>query len=331
MGIWAIWIVVGLVACGTSDRPSAATTGSGSGSGAIAPQTAKQAMELVCDAEARVGAAASGSADRGQVLIAWMREQVTNPEISRALDELSLDVWPSAKTRLVTLATQHGVTACTLAEPAARPKLPVDVPELAGPADPDSDAPLVVVSPTQISVDGTQIIPLDNGRVVRADNGQAGKRLAAALAKTAADVRVRIAFDRTVPVATVTSVIGWVANGDPAKVALLCVQNQEPVLLPVDMARGTASGWVAVTAGTDALTLAPWTRGKPGAPTVTASLDGGLGQIMRGLAERAAKGMGSTSKLPVVLIVDPSHDVNRLVGLLGGLRSLSTHVVVSRG
>lgn len=330
MGLGAIWIVVGLVACGTSDRPSAATTGSGSGSGATVPQTATQAMELVCNAEATVGAA--DSPERGPVLIAWMRERVTNPEIRRALDELSLDVWPSAKARLVTLATQHGVTACKLADPATRPKLPVDVPELAGPAEPDTDAPLVVVSPTQLSLDGAPIIALDKGRVGPADHERhAAKRLAAALTNVADDVRVRIAFDRTVPVATVTSVIRWVARGDTAKVALSCVQNQEPVLLPVDMPLGPAGAWMAVTAGTDALTLAPWNRGKPGKATVTATLDGGLGQIMRGLAEEMAKGMGSMSKLPVVLIVHPSHDVNRLVGLLGGLRSLSTNVVLSRG
>ena len=103
------------------------------------------------------------------------------------------------------------------------------------------------------------------------------------------------------------------------------------VARPSSMPLATAAGWVVVTAGTDALTLAPWNRGKPGKPTVTATLDGGLGPIMRGLAEQMAKGMGTTSTLPVVLIVDPSHDVNRLVGLLGGLRSLSTHVVLSRG
>ena len=331
MGIWAISIVVGLVACGTSDRPSAATSGSGSGS-ATAPQTAKQAMELVCDAEATVGAAASAAPDRGQVLIAWMREHVTNLEIRRALDELSLDVWPSAKTRLVTLATQHGVTACKLAEPAAQPNVPVDVPELAGPAEPDSDAPLVVVSATQISLDGAPVVALEKGRVAAADRGrQAVTKLAAAVTAVPEAVRVRIAFDRSTPVETVIAVIRSVAKGDTAKVALLCVQNHEPVLLPVDMPLGTVDAWVAVTANADALTLAPWNHGKPGTPTVSATLDGGLGQIMRGLAEQMAKGTGTASKLPIVLVVHPSHDVNRLVGLLGGLRSLSTHVVLSRG
>lgn len=328
MGIWPIWFVVGLVACGTSERPSAATTGSGSGSGATTPQTAKQAMELVCDAEAT--AAASGSAERGQVLLAWMREQVTNPEIRRVLDELSLDVWPSAKARLVTLASQHGVAACKLAEPAAQPKLPVDVPELAGPAEPDTDAPLIVVSATEIVLDGAQIIRLEKGRVAAADRDrQAVTKLASAVKAVPDAVRIRIAFDRSTPVETVRAVIRSVAKGDTAKVALLCVQNQEPVLLPVDMPLGRAAGSVAVTAGTDSLTLAPWNQGTPGKPTVTATLDGGLGQIMRGLAEQLAK--GTTSKLPVVVIVHPSHDVNRLVGLLGGLRSLSTHLVLWGG
>jgi hypothetical protein len=203
------------------------------------------------------------------------------------------------------------------------------VPEVSGPTEPDTVGPLLVVSPAQISLDGAAIVALANGHVAPAElERRTIKKLAG---KAPANGRMRIAFDRTIPVETATAVIRSFAKGGAAEVAIVCTQNHEQVLVPVDMPLGRTDAWHVVTASKDALTLAPYSGGKPGKPTVTASLAGGLGQILRGLATEQAKGTGSAPAIPLILVVDPSHDVNRLVGLMAGLRSMSTRVVLSPG
>jgi len=301
MRVWAVSLVVGLAACNSSDRPSAPAAGSGS---APAPQTAKQAMELVCDAAASAGSASSGSAERGPAIIAAMRARVTSPEIVRVLDELALDTWPSARSRLIALATQHGVSPCKLADSAvaAPTALPVAVPELSGPSEPDAGGPLLVVSPSEISLDGAAIIALDKGHVAAADLDH---RTIKKLAKAPPTGRVRIAFERTIPVETATAVIRSFATNGKAEVALVCTQNHERVVLPVDMPVGTVDASMAITASKDALTLAPWEHGKAGTPTVNATLDGGLGQILRGISDATANGKGTS--LPIILIVMREH------------------------
>jgi hypothetical protein len=309
-----------VLACRDADRGPFVAQGSGSGS--AAPQTARAAMQLACAP--------------GVSSVAALRPQITNTEIGRALDEIALDTWPSARTRLAALAAQHGVSPCALAEAgsgsAATPALPVTLPALRGPGRPDVAGPLVVVSDSQVTFDGAPVVTLDQGRIAKKDLAiwrvpLLAKRAAGALTGP----RVRIAFGETTPVATVLPIIASLAVGPFAEVAIVCEQNGERVLLDVDMALGAIDATYALVAKPGTLQLARWSGGRLAEPEVDTTLDGGMGEIMRALAEQQAKGTPIAGGLQVVVIVDPALDVTQLVGLVSGLRTIMTRPVLSPG
>lgn len=353
-----ISLVLLVMACGSSDK--AAAPGQVSGSAAPMAQTARDAMVLVCDAWERSGAKERPAAEQPHVMTAWMREQVTNADVRRVLDELALDTWPSAKSRLVALATQHGAMPCALGEAVSRPALPVELPALSGPSEPDDpSAPLVVVSRTAITYERQRdasrdddavgaaaavagpagaaptaadrvVASLDNG--VLAASGLDKDGTVASLAKRVAaapGTRVRLAFDRRTPMTTALAVITSFTAGDRGSVAIVGEQNGESRLLPLDVTAGATGASYAVVGKPQGLTLWTVVRGRLGEQRVTASLDGGVGQIMRELVTLAPRA-GSASKIAVAVTLDPALDVDRLVQLVAALRLTSRPTLAKR-
>jgi hypothetical protein len=289
-------------------------------------------MELVCSGFEVSGAAQRPAEQQAQVMSAWMRANVTNPEILRVVDNLALDTWASARERLAALATQHGVEPCALAQSDSQQKLPIELPQLAGPGSPDISGELVVVSPGAITIDGATVVTLDHGRLKPSEvSAHVVRPLAKLIKGVTSATPVRIAFDRTIPVATALPVIATVAAGGEAKVLIVCEQNHGQVLLPVWIALRNVDIKYVVTAGRDTLRLARWENGKPGATMAEAPLDAGVGQMLRAIAVEKAHAPPPASPSPVLLVLDPTLDVDRFVALVGALGSLMTSVVLSPG
>lgn len=331
-----VCLLAALLACRDHESAPPAAHGNGPGSGSAAPQSPRDAMELACTVEEAAKLAALQPDQRGPAAMTWLRAHVTNAEILHVLEEVALDTWPSAKARLAALAAQHGVTACALATTFEGPAYPVTLPPLAGPSRPWTEEPAVVVTGASIAYAGTPVVALDHGHIAK--SALAGRRISALVERVAASThgeRVQIAADAATPMDTVVAVIASLAGTGAvdglAKVALVCEQNHEAVLLDVDMPLGAVDAAFAVVARPGTLQLAPWSRGKVGAPIVEASLDGGMGQILRAIVEQAGRGSAAEKDRAVLVIADGSLDVGRVVGLLGALRSMSTRVVLSPG
>ncbi len=330
-GRLAISMLAATLACRSSERVPAATQGSGSGSGSAAPQSPRDAMAIACTVEEAAQLATLPPEQRGAAAMTWLRAHVTSAEILHVLDEAALDTWPSARARLVALAGQHGLTSCALANAAKGPAYPVKLPPLAGPSRPWTEEPAVVVSDASIAYAGTPVVELDHGRIAKTEvAGHRVRKLVAALAAATHGERVQIVADAATPMETLVPVIASLATGDVAKVSIVCEQNHEAVLLDVDMPLGSVAASFALIVRPSTLQLAHWARGKVGAPIAEASLDGGLGQIMRALLEQVASGSAAADRsAPIVLVADGSLDTGHVVGLVGALGSMSTRVVLS--
>jgi biopolymer transport protein ExbD len=338
-----VCLLTALLACRDHDATPRAMTTSGSGTAASQPpmQSPREAVALACTVEDAAQLAKVPDEQRGAAAMTWLRAHVTNAEILHVLDEAALDTWPSARARLVALAGQHGVTACALASSFKGPAYPVKLPDLAGPSRPWTQEPAVVVTDASIAYAGTPVVELDHGHVAKA--ALAGSRipeLAEQLAKAKHGERVQIVFDAATPFETAQAVIASLAVGDVAKVSIVCEQNHEAVLLDVDMPMRAIEADFAVVARPSSLQLAKWARGRVGSPVVDASLDGGMGQILRGLIEQAGSGGTESGRAgsgaagqgrTVVVVADGTLDVGRVVGLIGALGSMSTRVVLSPG
>ena len=127
---------------------------------------------------------------------------------------------------------------------------------------------------------------------------------------------------------TALAVIASFAAGDRAAVAIVGEQNGEARLLPLDMSAGAAGASYAVVARPDGLALWTVVRGKLGEQRVTASFDGGVGQILRELVMLAPRA-GSASKIAIAVSVAPGLDVDRLVQLVAALR-LTSHPMLAK-
>lgn len=101
--ILAVW----LGGCGKDDAPEPAPGATGQGFA--------EAMTLLCDAEARSGAARRPPGERIQVLTEWINRRIENPEVRNLVSGLTAAEDPEQiRERLEQAVERAGLGACPL-------------------------------------------------------------------------------------------------------------------------------------------------------------------------------------------------------------------------
>jgi hypothetical protein len=201
------FVLVAVLALGCKDKPGEQRVLPGGGpAGPGEGQSAKEAMELLCNAEAKSGAK---EGTKGTDVAIWIEKHVTHPEVLTLLRSLGALEKEEADKQLREKALRYGIATCPLATPPPAPTLSVDVPAF---ADTDvmagrayvQETPLVTVSLQAIMYKGAEVVALDNGVPAPAlvvDGGLPALEKLLGSYKTAPE-EIYVAIDKAVPFAT---------------------------------------------------------------------------------------------------------------------------------
>lgn len=330
------WLAIAavLAACGTPERaPSGTATGSGTAAtdpvagsaqaSAKPPQTARDAMQLVCDAHAASGASTAAPAERAQLVSHWLGERVTNAEVRAVVDSLAAQSERDARLAVLGAAKRFGVETCMWPDAT----LPVAVPETHSGTEPDTEpGPLVIVSRTELVYEGTPVLALQDGAIDPRQLEKLGDRIKA----NPPSGRVRVAFDSTLPVKTAALVVESLARGGANDIAMLALQGGNLAVLPLHT-RGDDKPEVMVGVTADQILV--WSRsGKHGTrakPLVSAPVDAGLGDLVRGLAIIRTAHRDALPRVAVMF--DERYDVAQIARIIGAIRPALPSVTLQRG
>jgi biopolymer transport protein ExbD len=231
-------------------------------------------------------------------------------------------------------SAQAASNADTAATAVASP-FSVRVPEVSGPgAQPlAAKTPLVTISPSAVTLDGTSLVPVRGAMIA-----DLKPILAAVKALPDRHARVIVAAEAGLPFATVFGVLEAIAKGGLADIALAGSQRGAAMMVPLHIGSDSAADPLGLVLQVTQKKLLLWSlsgqEGTQQSPLYAHPLDGNFAELTAKLADLVTRRFPSArqpAELRIIVMIDPGQSAQVMLDTLAAASGQFPDVALSIG